>query len=129
LAVRVTASEEALGWEPGRFMAAHSGNQRAAAESALEADPVAVAVMNLVNLLTDHTLRGTSEALLEKLSEVVSDDVRHSKVWPRAPNALSRRLNRLAPLLRRWASSTRSMRKGVRRRSRSSGRLTIPGEK
>lgn len=78
-AVWVTAAEEALGWEPGTFMAAYSGNQRAATEAALEADPVAIAVMKLLERLVDHEWRGTSEDLLEKLSEKVSDDAKHSK--------------------------------------------------
>jgi hypothetical protein len=99
-AVWVTAAEEALGWEQGTFMAAYSGNQRAATEAALEADPVAVALMKVLELQVKHEWCGTSEVLLEKLGEKVSDDVRRSKAWPKAANALSRRLNRLAPLLR-----------------------------
>jgi hypothetical protein len=99
-AVWVMAAEEALGWEPGTFIAAYSGNRTAATEAALEADPVAVAVMKLLERLPNHELRGTSEDLLERLGEVVSDDVRRTKAWPKAANALSRRLNRLAPLLR-----------------------------
>ena len=81
-------------------MAAYSGNRRAATEAALEADPVAVAAMKRVDRLSNHELRGTSEELLEDLGGEVSDAVRHSKAWPKAPNALSRRLNRLAPQLR-----------------------------
>jgi hypothetical protein len=61
---------------------------------------VAVALMKWVDRVVDHTLRGTSEQLLEDLGEEVSDDVKRSRAWPKAPNALSRRLNRLAPLLR-----------------------------
>jgi putative DNA primase/helicase len=99
-AVWVTAAEEALGWEPGEFMAAYSSNQREATESALEADPVAVALRKVVERLIEHELRGTSEDLLERLGEEVSDDVKRSKAWPKAANALSRRLNCLAPLLR-----------------------------
>ncbi|HVF00913.1 MAG TPA: hypothetical protein VNA27_06175 [Rubrobacteraceae bacterium] len=99
-AVWVTASEEALGWEQGAFMAAYCGNQRAATEAALEADPVAVALTKMLELQAKNEWRGTSEELLEDLGKEVSDDVRHSKAWPKAPNALSRRLNRLAPLLR-----------------------------
>ena len=99
-AVWATAAEEALGWEQGMFMAAYSGNQSAATEAALEADPVAAAVMKWMDQRTKHTLRGTAEDLLERLGNVVSDDIKRSKSWPKAPNALSRRLNRLAPLLR-----------------------------
>ncbi len=99
-AVWVVAAEEALGWEQGTFMAAYSGNRKVATEAALEADPVAVALMKILELQADNEWRGTSEALLERLGEKVSDDVRRLKAWPKAANALSRRLNRLAPLLR-----------------------------
>jgi hypothetical protein len=96
----VVAAEEALGWEPGTFMTAYSGNRMAANEAALEADPVAVALMKVLEAEAKHVWRGTSEALLERLGKTVSDETRHTKAWPKAANALSRRLNRLAPLLR-----------------------------
>jgi hypothetical protein len=96
----VVAAEEALGWEPGTFMAAYCGNRKAANEAALEADPVAVALMKVLERQAKHEWRGTSETLLEKLGETVSDEVRRTKAWPKAANALSRRLNRLAPQLR-----------------------------
>jgi hypothetical protein len=99
-AVWVVAAEEALGWEQGTFMAAYSGNRTAATEAALEADPVTVALIKILELQANNEWRGTSEALLERLGETVSDDVRRTKAWPKAANALSRRLNRLAPLLR-----------------------------
>jgi hypothetical protein len=42
-AVWATAAEESLGWEPGAFMDAYTGNRKEATESVLEADPVAAA--------------------------------------------------------------------------------------
>lgn len=56
--------------------------------------------MNGLEGIYGHELRGTSEYLLETLGEEVSDDVKRYKAWPKAANTLSRRLNRLAPLLR-----------------------------
>lgn len=97
-AVWATAAESALGWEPGAFMAAYAGNRAEAAETALEADPVATAVRTLMTDTNEWT--GTSGELWEKLSEIVGDSIRHTKAWPGAPNALSGRMKRLAPVLR-----------------------------
>ena len=100
----VTAAEEALGWEPGSFMAAHAGNYQAATEALLEADPVADAVMRLLTFERmskgSDQWQGTSAELLVGLSGQVGDDVKRTKSWPKAPHILSRHLNRLAPSLR-----------------------------
>ncbi len=97
----VTAAEGALGWETGAFMAAYAENREQAIRALLEADPVAVAVMKL---LTVDRLKGqwegTSEDLLEDLRFYTDDDVKRSRAWPKAPNKLSERMNRLAPPLR-----------------------------
>jgi hypothetical protein len=87
-----------LGWEQGAFMAAYSGNCAEAAENALEADPVAIAVREFVE---DHgEWTGTAGELWEALNELVGETIRHTKAWPGAPNALSARMKRLAPVLR-----------------------------
>ena len=99
-AVWVTAAEPALGWEPGAFMEAYSGNRKAATEAALDGDPVAVAVEKFLNRIVSKEWSGTSQDLLEALTWQVSDEIQRSKSWPKAANILSRRMNRLAPLLR-----------------------------
>jgi hypothetical protein len=43
---------------------------------------------------------GTATELWKALNELVDEDVRHTKVWPGAPNSLTNRLKRLAPALR-----------------------------
>jgi hypothetical protein len=55
-----------------------------------------------VRTLLDHLDKwsGTSTELLARLSDLVDDDVKHSRAWPGAPNALTNRLKRLAPSLR-----------------------------
>ncbi len=97
-AMWATAAENALGWEPGAFMDAYSGNRVEATESALEADPVAIAVRELMEDQDEWT--GTAGELWEALNELVGEGIRHTKTWPGAPNALSGRLKRLAPALR-----------------------------
>src|SRR5829696_6352880 len=48
-AVWATAAEESLGWDAGAFMAAYTGNRQEAADSVLDADPVAVAVLEFMS--------------------------------------------------------------------------------
>ena len=93
-----TAAEAGLGLEEGAFMAAYSANRAAATETALEADPVAEAVFSLMADREEYS--ATATELWEALGEQVSEEVRKSKTWPGAPNALTGRLRRLAPELR-----------------------------
>ena len=48
----------------------------------------------------DEEWTGTAGELWKALSELVDEDIRHSRAWPGAPNALSGRLKRQAPALR-----------------------------
>jgi hypothetical protein len=97
-AVWASAAESALGWEPGTFMAAYAGNRTEATENALEADPVAGAVRQF---MTDRDeWIGSPTELWKALNRLVDEDVRHTKEWPGAANALTARLKRLAPALR-----------------------------
>lgn len=97
-ALWATAAEDALGWEPGAFMESYTGNRTEATESALEADPVAIAVREFMDSRDEWT--GTAGELWEELNKLVEEGIRHTKAWPGAPNALSARLKRLAPALR-----------------------------
>jgi hypothetical protein len=97
-AVWVTAAEGALGWEPGRFMAAYTGNRRAATDTALDADPVAGVVLEFMAERDEWA--GSATELWTALGGLVDEAVRHTKAWPAAPNALTGRLKRLAPTLR-----------------------------
>ena len=97
-AVWATAAEAALGWEPGAFMDAYTGNRAEATESALEADPVAITVREFMEDRDEWT--GTAGELWEALNQLVGEGIKHTKAWPGAPNALSGRLKRLAPALR-----------------------------
>lgn len=97
----VTAAESSLGWQEGAFMEAYSGNRAEANEAAMEADPVAVAVVKLLeDLKTGEQWTGTTGELYKALGDLTDDEIRHTKVWPGAPNVLTARLKRLAPVLR-----------------------------
>jgi putative DNA primase/helicase len=95
--VWVSAAEPALGWERGKFVAAYLANREGAIERALEADPLGEAVCHLVEI---DNWAGSPTELLARLGEKVSDLVRKSPAWPKAPNKLRDRLRRLAPSLR-----------------------------
>jgi len=97
-AVWATAAEESLGWHTGTFMAAYAGNRQEATDSALDADPVAGAVLDFMAGRDQWT--GSATELWTALGELVDEGVRHTKAWPGAPNALTGRLKRLAPTLR-----------------------------
>jgi DNA polymerase I-like protein with 3'-5' exonuclease and polymerase domains len=93
-----TAAESALGMEAEEFMEAYTGSRREIREMALEADPVAVAVVKLMADKDEWV--GTTMELLKELGTRVDEDVRRYKTWPKQPNYLSRHLTRRAPVLR-----------------------------
>ena len=97
-ALWVSACEGAF-WEPGTFMAAYTQNRADAVEDVLESDPVASAILELVDL--GATWEGTASALLQKLNAIVGQEAQKDKYWPKNPRALSNRLTRAATFLRK----------------------------
>jgi hypothetical protein len=93
----VEAASPALGWTPGKFLNAYVENRRAAAQLALEADPLAT----LVTALLKETTRwlGTADALLGRLRARADDG--DKRTLPATAHHLSNRLRRLSPSLRR----------------------------
>lgn len=97
-AIWATAAEPALGWTNGTFIAAYEGNRQRAAEIAAEADPVAVAIIELVK--AQKEFENTVGELLTALGPHVSDDIRRSRSWPKDAARLGSRLRMVAPSLR-----------------------------
>ena len=97
-ALWVTACERAL-WERGAFAIAYRGNRDDAVESVIEADPVATALRTLMAGRKEWS--GKAADLLGALAEVAGDKVTKAKTWPDSPRALSGRLRRAAPFLRK----------------------------
>jgi hypothetical protein len=97
-AVLATAAERALGWQDGDFLAAYTANQRDSTAITLDADLVAQTVARFMKDRSEWS--GPAKELLEELRRLVSDPERASKAWPSAPNILSARLRRAAPILR-----------------------------
>jgi hypothetical protein len=95
----VVAAEPALPWEPGTFLEAYEQNREGVVETSLEADPVAMAVIELMTRgsWVRDTWEGPAARLLETLKSVAGENT--GRGWPTEPNVLTRQLNRSAPFL------------------------------
>jgi len=97
-ALWATACETAL-WSAGTFWSAYCGNRDEAVEGVIDADPIGAAVRAVMATRTEWT--GTASDLLGALAEAAGERVAKSKTWPDSPRALSGRLRRAAPFLRK----------------------------
>jgi hypothetical protein len=86
-------------WTEGLHLEVYDRNRGEAAEIVLESDEVAEALRKHMEMRVEST--STSTNLLEMLSGLVTQDVKRSRGWPSNGRALSGRLRRLAPALRR----------------------------
>jgi hypothetical protein len=94
-----SAAEAGLGWPEGAFLEAYTRNRGELVSESLEDDPVASAVCALLADTSEWT--GTAAKLLKQLAEIAGFEDRPPRDWPTGPRALSGRLRRAAPLLRR----------------------------
>lgn len=94
----VTGAEPALGWRDGSFLRSYYLNRAAAHELAIEADPVAAALMDF--MADRQEWEGTASVLLQHLSALVGETQAKQKAWPKAAHVLSNRMQRIAPNLR-----------------------------
>jgi hypothetical protein len=97
-AVWVTACEGAL-WEKGTFMKAYAGNIKDAVETVLENDQVATVLRKYMD--TTSRFEGTATELWKALNGIASQTQQEAKGWPKSGSALSRKLRRIAPPLRK----------------------------
>ena len=92
-----SACEGAL-WEPGYFAKAYSSNRAGATASVVEEDLVADAIATF--MANRRQWNGGTKQLLTELNSGADEEIRANKHWPKAPQALSRRMNRMAGMLR-----------------------------
>jgi hypothetical protein len=96
------AAEAKLGWPSGTFLSAYKRNNRDADLVALEASPIAGAILRFMDQ-GKRDWKGTPSALLKEptdLNEHVGmRDVKHP-AWPKTPHGLGNAVRRLAPSLR-----------------------------
>jgi hypothetical protein len=93
-----TAAEESFGLESSAFMSAFMGNRESANELALEASPIASAVIDFAQ--QQRYWKGKTSELLDEINLRVNEEVKKQRGWPKRSNALSGALNRIAPNLR-----------------------------
>ncbi len=97
-ALWATACEGAY-WPAGTFMAAYDGNCSEAVEIAIDGDAVAREVRELVARM--NFWGGTAKDLLGALNDQAGEKATRAKEWPQTAKALSGRLRRAAPVLRK----------------------------
>jgi hypothetical protein len=98
----VTACEQGLGLSKGQFLDAYRNNQEKANGLAIEASPVAQAIIALIADCDDFV--GTTGGLLKALNgrlEANGENPAKKHGWPRSARALGAKLKEIAPNLRR----------------------------
>jgi hypothetical protein len=98
-ALWASAAESAFGFPPGAFMKAYGGNRAEAVHETLEADPVGVAILGLMERQDEASWEGTCKQLLLHFEQHIEERIRKSREWPKSPRALSSRLRRLVTFL------------------------------
>lgn len=96
LVVWVTAAEEALGWEPGRFYRAFTKNQAESDIEIVAASPIGPPILDL---LEDGPFEGNATKLLEVLNRRRGDNPVPDE-WPKNYSGMSSKLKRIAQNLR-----------------------------
>ena len=94
----VIAAEEQLPWDKGGFMTAFQSSRSILVDDAIDADPVALAVLKLMNARQEW--KGTATELLDLLNDIAGKLKTGYSGWPKIPNHLSQQLNRVSPFLR-----------------------------
>jgi hypothetical protein len=98
-AVWAAACESAF-WSAGTFAVAYRDNRSDIIADVLDADAVASAVITFMETQKGVVTQNAS-FLLGALGEIITTQQRKSKGWPDTPRALSSRLRRAAPFLRK----------------------------
>jgi len=95
-ALWVNACEESLGMKPGEALSAYQSNRTETHNLALESSPLYEPVAELAQ----EGFSGTVTELHARLTSMMSESMRRSVRWPKAPNALGNALRRMASNLR-----------------------------
>ena len=97
-AIWVQAAEPALPWESGQFIALYNDNREGAIGQAIDHDPVASTILNL--MCDQDEWVGTATELLGVLNTTASDEIKKSGAWPDNAIALGLKFNRISAFLR-----------------------------
>lgn len=93
-----------MGDEPGRFIEAYFSNIDLQTREVVENDVVGKAIEILIDSRVPPLWNGTITELLDLLTKIAQDNLKiktsNGKLWPQAPNRLSRRINLIKADLR-----------------------------
>jgi DNA polymerase I-like protein with 3'-5' exonuclease and polymerase domains len=95
----VTAAEKGLNWRSGEFISTYQRNVTDVVQLTLETDIVSTVVREFMDGRDEW--KGRPSELLEELEQLVSDSIKRSKHWPKAPHSLTSKLKRATPFLRK----------------------------
>jgi hypothetical protein len=95
----VTAAEEDMPWKVGSFVDALRENRGDADQEALENEVLVPLIFRLLD--ERDPWKGTPTELLGELDRLASHDEKKREDWPATPPAMTRRINRITPNLRR----------------------------
>lgn len=109
-----TACEPGLGFEAGSFMAAYAANLADTTETTFEADPVAVAIRDMIRTAHPSGWHGTPSELFAALNLRVEEGIKRLRLWPQSPASLGNRIDRIAPVLRAQGFIVERKHSGVR---------------
>ncbi|MPZ05719.1 MAG: hypothetical protein GEU26_04765 [Nitrososphaeraceae archaeon] len=91
-----------MDYKENEFLNVYCSNMRLQTEEALEASPVATSIIKLIELRTGEW-EGTATELLAELETIAATQLRintKTKLWPKRPNILTRRINEVRTNLR-----------------------------
>ena len=112
---RIVAACPGLGWEADEFLADYEANQQMIIEDTLEHDPLAAAVMTVINRDNfPNGWKGTASELLDLLDAGTPDN-RKGRFWPGNPRALGSQLRRIQESLASIGYRIQKVRRGRNR--------------
>jgi hypothetical protein len=99
----VSACEPGLGWPEGTFLKAYRENIKRAADTVVDDDPVASAIIKWVDSYPEDNpvWQGSAGEALTNLNAIVGHSAQLKKNWPGSPQGLANRFRALAPILAR----------------------------
>jgi DNA polymerase elongation subunit (family B) len=93
-----------IGYKPGKFIEAYFRNIDLQTREVVENDVVGKAIEIFINSKVPFLWNGTITELLDLLTKIAQDNMNiktsNGKLWPQAPNSLSRRINLIKADLR-----------------------------
>jgi curved DNA-binding protein CbpA len=99
-------------WPAGTFMRAYQENIAAANEVVIESSQVGDAVRRFMATATRTRWEGTASELLELLTRIIPEPLARERSWPKSARALSGKLRRAAPPLRKVGIDVAFVREG-----------------